>query len=65
MYSDDDFIIPEGNFIPGIGIQYKSPEFLKTFKPDKVIIMNGVYQAEIGKMINEMGLYPDLTSLDS
>jgi SAM-dependent methyltransferase len=52
-----------GNFIPGIGIQYKNPEFLKNYRPDKVIIMNGVYEKEIGKMLNDMGLNPELICL--
>jgi SAM-dependent methyltransferase len=53
----------QGNFIPGIGIQYVKPEFLKTYQPDSVIIMNGVYEKEIGKMLKEMGLEPELISL--
>ena len=52
-----------GNYIPGIGIQYKHPEFLKEYKPDAVIIMNGVYLKEIGGMLNEMGLNPELHPL--
>jgi hypothetical protein len=53
----------QGNFIPGIGIQYVKPDFLITYKPDAVIIMNGVYEKEIGKMLKEMGLKPELISL--
>lgn len=53
----------QGNFIPGIGMQYVSPEFLREFKPDTLIIMNGVYQKEIGKMLLGMDLYPELICL--
>ncbi len=53
----------QGNFIPGIGIQYVKPDFLKTYRPDAVIIMNGVYEKEIGKMLKDMGLEPELISL--
>lgn len=53
----------KGNFIPGIGIQYKSPEFLKEYKPDAVIIMNGVYTKEIKEMLNNMGIDPNLHAL--
>ncbi len=53
----------QGNFIPGIGIQYKTPEFLKEYKPDVVIIMNGVYEKEIGKTLSDMDLRPELISL--
>ncbi len=53
----------QGNFIPGIGIQYKTPDFLKEYKPDVVIIMNGVYEKEIGKTLSDMDLHPELISL--
>jgi SAM-dependent methyltransferase len=54
----------KGNFIPGIGKQYVGPEFLIDYKPDVVIIMNAVYTEEIRKMLNEMGLNPELIPLD-
>ena len=53
----------QGNFIPGIGIQYVPPQFLETYKPDNVIIMNGVYENEIRKMLSDMNLEPELISL--
>lgn len=53
----------QGNFIPGIGIQYVPPEHMKTYKPDTVIIMNGVYEKEISGMLKEMNLTPELISL--
>lgn len=53
----------QGNYMPGIGKQYVGPEFLKDYKPDVVIIMNSVYIKEIGKMLNEMGLDPELIGL--
>lgn len=53
----------QGNFIPSIGMQYVGPEFLRTYRPDTVIIMNGIYKNEIGKMLSEMGLTPELICL--
>ncbi len=53
----------EGNFIPGIGKQYKQPSFLKDYNPDAVIIMNGVYKEEITKSLHEMGVYPEIFAL--
>lgn len=53
----------QGNFIPGIGIQYVPPKFLENYKPDSVIIMNGVYEKEIEKMLAGMNLKPELISL--
>jgi ABC-type Fe3+-hydroxamate transport system substrate-binding protein len=53
----------QGNYIPSIGMQYVAPEFLRTYKPDIVIIMNGIYENEIRKMLMEMGLTPELVCL--
>lgn len=53
----------QGLYMPGIGKQYVSPEFLKQYRPDVVIIMNSVYINEIGKMLHEMGLDPELIGL--
>jgi SAM-dependent methyltransferase len=53
----------ENNFIPGIGRQYVQPKFLKDYKPDTVIIMNGVYKDEITKTLNEMDVFPEIYTL--
>jgi SAM-dependent methyltransferase len=45
-----------GKFIPGIGKEIKSPEFLKEYQPDEVILMNAIYQNEIQKMLDDMGV---------
>ena len=49
-----------GKFIAGVGKQIVSPEFLRNYKPDAVIIMNPVYSMEIGQMLEKMGLSPEL-----
>jgi hypothetical protein len=54
----------QGNFIPGIGIQYISPDQLKEIKPDVILIMNGIYKREISKMLEDRGLQPELVSLE-
>lgn len=53
----------EGNRIPGIGKPYVQPKFLKDYKPDAVIILNGVYKDEITKTLNEMDVYPEIYTL--
>lgn len=53
----------EGNYIPGIGKQYKRPSFLKDYQPDAVIIMNSVYQKEITQTLHDMGVYPKIYAL--
>lgn len=52
-----------GNFIPGIGKQYQAPSFLKAYKPEVVIIMNGVYTQEITRSLHEMDVYPEIFAL--
>jgi SAM-dependent methyltransferase len=49
-----------GKFIPGAGKIIKSPEFLKEYQPDTVIIMNPVYVKEITNDLNSMGLNPEI-----
>lgn len=53
----------QGNYIPGIGIQYITPDQLRNIKPDVVIIMNGVYKNEINTMLAERGMHPELICL--
>ncbi len=53
----------QGNFIPGIGIQYVGPDFLSKYKPDIVIIMNSVYMKEIQKALADRNLHPELLGL--
>jgi SAM-dependent methyltransferase len=53
----------ENNFIPGIGKKYVQPAFMKEYKPDAVIIMNGIYKEEITKSLHEMGVFPEIFAL--
>jgi hypothetical protein len=52
-----------GKFIPGVGKEIMPPEFLKTYQPDRVIVMNSIYCDEIGKMLKEMGVSTELVAL--
>jgi C-methyltransferase C-terminal domain/Methyltransferase domain len=52
-----------GKFIPGVGKEIKSPEFLKEYQPDQIIVMNPVYCDEIKQMLSEMGVTTDVISL--
>lgn len=53
----------KGNYIPGIGKQYVTPDFLETYKPDVVIVMNSVYMDEIQQSLAERGLHPEMLGL--
>ncbi|HBB35049.1 MAG TPA: SAM-dependent methyltransferase [Cyanobacteria bacterium UBA8803] len=52
-----------GKFIPGLGKEIMSPEFLKEYQPDQVIVMNPIYCNEIGQMLSSMGVDTDVISL--
>jgi hypothetical protein len=52
-----------GKFIPGVGKEIMSPEFLKDYQPDIVIVMNAIYCDEIGKMLQDMGVETEVIAL--
>jgi len=43
-------------YVPGTGQQVKPPEFLKENKPDKIIIMNPIYEKEITTLVRDMNI---------
>ncbi len=45
-----------GKFIPGVGKEIVSPEFLKEYMPEVIIVMNPIYCDEIRKMAEGMGV---------
>jgi len=52
-----------GKFIPGLGKEIKSPEFLKQYDPQVVIVMNRIYADEIRELLAEMKLAPEIVAL--
>jgi hypothetical protein len=50
-------------FLAGTGQKVVSPETLKQVQPDVVIVMNPIYRDEIHNQLNQMGLHPDLTTI--
>ena len=50
----------QGMFVAGTGQKIVSPNFLKEYRPDLVVIMNPNYKKEILQMLAEMDLAPDL-----
>src|SRR5262249_6680386 len=49
-----------GLYIPGSGQQVISPDSLKDYQPDVILIMNPNYYQEISTQLNSMGLAPKL-----
>lgn len=62
-YAVDINPIKHGTFMAGTGQEIVSPEFLKTYRPDVVIIMNPVYLAEITADLTALGLSPEIRTL--
>lgn len=52
-----------GKFIPGLGKEIMSPQFLKEYKPDQVIVMNPIYCNEIQQLLDDMGVTTELIPL--
>lgn len=49
-----------GTFMAGTGHEVVSPQFLKNYRPNVVIVMNPVYTEEISRDLRGMGLRPRL-----
>jgi len=49
-----------GRFVPGTGQQIVPPDFLSTYQPDRLILMNSNYLAEIQDTIAELGITPKI-----
>jgi len=45
-----------GKFMAGTGQEIVSPEFLQTYRPDEVLVMNGVYLDEIETSLRALGV---------
>jgi SAM-dependent methyltransferase len=50
-------------YLPGSGKRITSPESLKEYRPDAVIVMNPIYLDEIRASLKSMGLQPELTAV--
>lgn len=46
----------QGKYIAGTGQQIVSPEFLRKYKPNVIIVMNPIYRNEIRSIKNRLGL---------
>lgn len=50
-------------FMAGTGQEIVAPEFLQTYRPDTVIVMNPIYREEIRRKLESLSLYPQITAL--
>jgi len=49
-----------GMFMPATGQEIVPPSFLHKYKPDRIIVMNPIYQKEIRRDLHSMGLAPGI-----
>ena len=53
----------QGWHMPGTGHKIVPPEFLRTYRPDNVIVMNPLYKEEIRRDLEAMGLSPEIEAV--
>lgn len=52
-----------GRFMPGTGHEIVAPAFLEEYQPDRVVIMNAIYEEEIRVDLERLGLTPELITV--
>ncbi|MEM7330607.1 MAG: class I SAM-dependent methyltransferase [Chloroflexota bacterium] len=57
--------IKSGTFMAATGQEIVGPDFLKTYQPDVIIIMNPIYTEEITNDLHNMGLSPEILTRTS
>jgi hypothetical protein len=49
-----------GKFLPGTGHPVVGPDFLRQYRPEKVVAMNPIYAEEISRTLGNMGLFAEV-----
>jgi len=49
----------QGKHVAGAGHKIVPPSFLREYRPDLVVLMNGIYEDEIRQTVEELGLRPE------
>lgn len=52
-----------GHFIPGLGKEIMSPQFLQEYQPELTIVMNPIYCREIQQLLDGLGVRTELLPL--
>ena len=68
VYKEIEYVVDinhhrQGTYMAGTGHPIVMPNFLRSYKPDTVIVMNSIYRDEIKKNLMEQGLQPTILSL--
>jgi SAM-dependent methyltransferase len=59
-YAVDINPLKHGTFMAGTGQEVVSPETLRDYKPDAIIVMNPIYCGEIGEQLESLGVKAEL-----
>jgi hypothetical protein len=49
----------QGRYVAGTGQQIVTPDFLRDYQPDMVMVMNPIYKREIQQITKRLGLSTD------
>jgi hypothetical protein len=49
-----------GRFVAGMGQQIVGPDFMAEYRPDVVVVMNGLYKEEINAMLHAQGIHAEI-----
>lgn len=52
------------HYLPGTGHKVVAPEFLESYKPDVILLMNPIYEMEVRKDLNKIGFNPEIIPID-
>ena len=68
VHSEIEYVVDinpnkHGTYMAGTGQKIVSPEFLKQYKPDIVIVMNPIYMTEIKEDLDRMGVVAEVISV--
>ena len=63
-YAVDINPLKHGTFMAGTGHEIVGPEFLRSYQPDVVIVMNPIYCAEIQRDLERLGLSAEMLTVD-
>jgi SAM-dependent methyltransferase len=54
-----------GTYLTGTGQPIVAPEFLRDYRPGVILIINGIYEAEIRAHVRQLGLEPEFVVLET
>ncbi len=63
-YAVDINPLKHGTFMAGTGHEIVGPEFLRSYQPDVVIVMNPIYCAEIQRDLDRLGVSAHMLTVD-